>query len=216
MAEVPDIKKDPIEEQKTREQKEQREEEDRNNKINTEIWKEGGGDTGEAMKIAGQNSVNAIKSGFSAEEKNNPAYNAEFTTLQGEFDMKTKNILSGKWTSEEKTQELQMALREFEAKIGNIKWGKEAQDAERGKLQAENMQEKNQKDRELTKNFQEKLLKNLAEITENKRQAEKQKIIMAWNTEQEDMRRNAGERIDAKDGGPFGPPGIAPEKPKMA
>jgi len=161
----PEIKKDPLE-------KEEMKNKNTDTKLNTELEKKDNS-LADGIYLMATTEINTIKSDFSADERDNLAYNSKFTEAQEKLTIETKKILSEKGTPEEKTKALELAFEKFQKEIRSIKGTNEAQDAQRSTKQAENIQKDGKKNEQLSQRFKEALLQKSQEVMEKKIQAQK-------------------------------------------
>lgn len=190
-------------EESDKEKLEKQEGSDADKKLDVEMGKKYGNSIGDAMGSMAKNEIDTTMENLSTEEKNNPQYTSQLKTqlewAQASFKNAIGTITSDQnLTPKEKTEKLELAFENFQKEIWGIRAPKEAQDAERGKKQAENMQKDDKRNAEWSQKFKEALLESIKKITEQKLQEQKLAANELWNKDQKDNQQAAWEVISKK------------------
>lgn len=176
---------------------------DTDKKLDAELNKKDNNNVGNAMGSMAKNEINTTMENLSREEKNNPQYTSQLKTqfdwIQASFKNTVDTITANPdLTPKEKTEKLELAFENFQKEIWSIRAPKEAQDTERGKKQAENMQKDGKKNAEWSQKFKEQLVKAIQDSTEQKLQEQKRMANELWNDDQKKNRQSAWEVISKR------------------
>jgi len=159
--------------------------------LDTEVSKTADNGIAGAMDLMAQKEIGATIEKLSPDERHDSEYMSEFADLQETFSATTQEILSSGWTPEEKIKKLEDAFKEFQTDIWDIRGTKEAEDAQRARVQGENMQTEGEKSDKWSQEFKEHLLKNLQESTMKRLQEKRQRAQAQWDAEQFNSQRQA-------------------------